>query len=63
MSTEKKFKDPEIMALAEAFSYLDKAEDRDRERFIYHLNHKYFPEGEFNPHGNRFIFNPEDLKK
>ena len=41
--------DIEAKAMNEVFLYFEKVDDRARERFIYHLCHRYFPEGEFRP--------------
>lgn len=59
----KLLRDPEVLATACAVAYLNAAGDRQRERFMYHLTHRYFPEGRFEPKGNSFIIDPEDLKK
>jgi hypothetical protein len=39
--------DLEAQAMDSAMRYLNMAADRDRERFMYHLQHKYFPNGNF----------------
>ena len=49
--------DPEAEALAVAFLYLDGADDRQRERFMYHLTHRYFPEGQFVPRRSHSLSN------
>tara|TARA_Y100000593_G_C4224646_1_gene293762 strand:- start:723 stop:905 length:183 start_codon:yes stop_codon:yes gene_type:complete len=54
--------DKEILAMNAAVDYLDKADERQKERFIFHLTHRYFPEGEFTPKRYHFDLSESILK-
>ena len=41
--------DAESKAMNEACLYLEQSDQWARQRFIYHLVHRYFPTGEFRP--------------
>lgn len=41
--------DIEAKTMNSAILYFEQIERRDRERFIYHLVHRYFPTGQFQP--------------
>ena len=45
----KKEEDGEILALSHAVAFMETSDERGRERFIYHLVHRYFPDGRFQP--------------
>lgn len=46
--------DAEAKAMNTACLYFEGADERARERFIYHLVHRYFPVGEFKPKRTTF---------
>lgn len=41
--------DKEVKAMHEAISYMVDCDERGRERFVYHLTHRFFPDGELRP--------------
>ena len=55
--------DPEAEAMAHAFLYLDGAEERCRERYMFHLTHRYFPEGMFQPKQHEINFDDLNIKR
>ena len=54
--------DPEARALNAVAIYFETVEERVKERFIYHLVHRYFPKGNFFPLGGVPRFDDAFLK-
>ena len=55
--------DAEAKAMNEACLYLEQADQRARERFMFHLTHRFFPNGRFEAEQIKVTFDPDVLNK